>query len=117
LVKGAYLEPPEIALSRRREVDAAFARCLVRLIDLGHSVHVATHDPRLIEGTKRFVERRGVSWSRLEFPRSAAFAGCLVRLIDLGHSVHVATHDPRLIEGTKRFVERRGVSWSRLEFQ
>jgi proline dehydrogenase len=67
LVKGAYLEPPEIALSRRREVDAAFARCLVRLIDLGHSVHVATHDPRLIEGTKRFVERRGVPWSRLEF--------------------------------------------------
>jgi proline dehydrogenase len=67
LVKGAYLEPPEIARTSRREVDAAFARCLVRLIDLGHSVHVATHDPRLIEGTKRFVERRGVPWSRQEF--------------------------------------------------
>ncbi len=67
LVKGAYLEPPEIALTSRREVDAAFARCFVRLTDLGHSVHVATHDPRLIEGGKRFVERRGVPWSRLEF--------------------------------------------------
>jgi len=67
LVKGAYLEPPEIALTSRREVDAAFARCFVRLIDLGHTVHVATHDPRLIEGGKRFVERRGVPWSRLEF--------------------------------------------------
>jgi proline dehydrogenase len=67
LVKGAYLEPPEIALTSRREVDAAFARCFVRLIERGHSVHVATHDPRLIEGTKRFVERRRVPWSRVEF--------------------------------------------------
>jgi len=48
-------------------VDAAFARCFVRLIERGHSVHVATHDPRLIEGTKRFVERRRVPWSRVEF--------------------------------------------------
>jgi proline dehydrogenase len=30
-------------------------------------VHVATHDPRLIQGAKRFVERRGLSWSRVEF--------------------------------------------------
>ena len=67
LVKGAYLEPPEVALASRREVDAAFARCFVRLIGLGHTVHVATHDPRLIQGAKRFVERRGVSWSRVEF--------------------------------------------------
>ncbi|HET7869037.1 MAG TPA: proline dehydrogenase family protein [Actinomycetota bacterium] len=67
LVKGAYLEPPEIALARRREVDVAFARAFVRLIEGGHSVHVATHDPRLIEGTKRFVERRRVPWSRVEF--------------------------------------------------
>jgi proline dehydrogenase len=67
LVKGAYLEPPEIALTSRREVDAAFARCFVRLIDLGHSVHVATHHPKLIEGTRRFAECRGVPWSRLEF--------------------------------------------------
>jgi proline dehydrogenase len=67
LVKGAYLEPPEVALASRREVDAAFARCFVRLIGLGHTVHVATHDPRLIERAKRFVERRGVPWSRVEF--------------------------------------------------
>jgi proline dehydrogenase len=67
LVKGAYLEPPEVALTSRREVDAAFARCFVRLIGLGHTVHVATHDPRLIQEAKRFVERRGVPWSRVEF--------------------------------------------------
>ena len=67
LVKGAYLEAPEIALTSRRDVDAAFARCFVRLIDRGHTIHVATHDPRLIERTRRFVERSGVPWTRVEF--------------------------------------------------
>jgi proline dehydrogenase len=67
LVKGAYLEPPEVALTSRREVDAAFARCFVGLIGQGHTLHVATHDPSLIEGAKRFIERRGVPRSRVEF--------------------------------------------------
>ena len=67
LVKGAYLEAPEVALPGRRDVDAAFARCFVRLLDLGHTVHVATHDPRLIEGARRHVGRTGLPWSRVEF--------------------------------------------------
>ncbi len=67
LVKGAYLEPPEVALPGRRDVDAAFARCFVRLVSLGHTVHVATHDPRLIDGARRHVGRTGLPWSRVEF--------------------------------------------------
>jgi proline dehydrogenase len=67
LVKGAYLEPPEIALTRRRDVDAAFGRCFVRLVGRGHTVHVATHDPALVEGAKRFIERQGLPWSLVEF--------------------------------------------------
>jgi len=67
LVKGAYLEAPEVALPGRRDVDAAFARCFVRLLDLGHRVHLATHDPRLLEGGRRHVERTGLPWSRVEF--------------------------------------------------
>jgi len=67
LVKGAYLEPPEVAFPRRRDVDSAFARLFVSLITAGHTVHVATHDPRLIEGARRYVEGRGIPWSRVEF--------------------------------------------------
>ncbi len=67
LVKGAYLEPPEIALPDRREVDAAFARCFATLLARGHDVHVATHDPKLIDGARRLVERQGIPWSRVEF--------------------------------------------------
>jgi proline dehydrogenase len=66
LVKGAYLEPPEIAHEDRREVDRAFARLTATLLARGHTVHVATHDPALLEGTVRHVERSGTSWKRVD---------------------------------------------------
>jgi proline dehydrogenase len=66
-VKGAYLEPPEVALESRREVDTAFARLATTLLARGHALHVATHDPRLVDGTIRFVHRRGIAWARVEF--------------------------------------------------
>ncbi|MEP7033347.1 MAG: proline dehydrogenase family protein [Actinomycetota bacterium] len=67
LVKGAYLEPPEAAFDDRREVDAAFAHLTATLLTRGHTVHVATHDPKLLTGTTAFVERRAISWARVEF--------------------------------------------------
>jgi len=66
LVKGAYLEPPSVAYGRRADVDRAFARLFATLVARRHPVHVATHDPRLLAGACRLVERRGVSWDRLE---------------------------------------------------
>jgi proline dehydrogenase len=66
VVKGAYLEPPEVALPTRREVDAAFARLTATLLARGHVVHVATHDPRLLDGAVAFVERRGIPWTQVE---------------------------------------------------
>jgi proline dehydrogenase len=66
LVKGAYLEPPEIAHEDRREVDRAFARLTATLLARGHTIHVATHDPALLEGTVRHVERSGTSWKRVD---------------------------------------------------
>ena len=67
LVKGAYLEPEEVAFAARHEVDGAFAQLSATLLARGHTVHVATHDPELIDGTIAFVERRGLPWSRVEF--------------------------------------------------
>jgi proline dehydrogenase len=67
LVKGSYLEPPDVAFQERAEVDRCFARLFATLVARGHSVHVATHDPRLIDGSMRVAERRGISWDRLEF--------------------------------------------------
>jgi proline dehydrogenase len=66
LVKGAYLEPPEIAFEDRREVDRAFARLAATLIARGHTVHLATHDPNLLAGAQAHVERTGTPWSRVD---------------------------------------------------
>jgi proline dehydrogenase len=67
LVKGSYLEPADVAFLDRADVDRTWARLFATLIARGQTVHVATHDPRLIDGSRRLVEERAVSWGRLEF--------------------------------------------------
>jgi proline dehydrogenase len=67
LVKGAYLEPPDVAYPDRRDVDRNWARLYATLVARGHSVHVATHDPELIDGARRLVEELGIEWNRIEF--------------------------------------------------
>jgi proline dehydrogenase len=66
LVKGAYLEPPDVAFEDRRDVDRAFARLAATLLARGHTLHAATHDPGLLEGLSAHVERAGVPWSRVD---------------------------------------------------
>jgi proline dehydrogenase len=66
LVKGAYLEPPEVVYATKREVDASYARLFTTLLARGHSIDVATHDPRLLEGVRRRVDAAGEGWSRVE---------------------------------------------------
>jgi proline dehydrogenase len=75
---------------------------------------LATHDPRLIEGTKRFVERRGVPWSRLEFQMLFGVRRDLQRrLAQGGYPVRVyipygAEWYPYL---TRRLAERPANMW------
>ncbi|HWC31626.1 MAG TPA: proline dehydrogenase family protein [Actinomycetota bacterium] len=66
LVKGAYLEPPDVAFPKRADVDRSYARLFATLASRGHEVHVATHDPTLLAGAAGFVERRGIPWERIE---------------------------------------------------
>jgi proline dehydrogenase len=67
LVKGAYLEPPEIAYTRKADVDAAFVRLLERALRADGYTALATHDERLVEHTISFTEREGISRDRFEF--------------------------------------------------
>ena len=67
MVKGAYLEPPDVAYQRMRDIRRSFARLTATLLAAGSTVHVATHDPQLIEGAKRFVHAGGISNRRYEF--------------------------------------------------
>ncbi len=67
LVKGAYQEPPEVAIARKRDVDAAFLQLAVQLGEhaaRGVSIKpgIATHDTKVLaELEKRATERQ---WGR-----------------------------------------------------
>jgi proline dehydrogenase len=66
LVKGAYLEPPEIAYPRKDDVDAAYLRLVERSLGGGGYTAIATHDERMIDHALRVAEREGVGRDRFE---------------------------------------------------
>ena len=57
LCKGAYKEPESVAYQSRKEVDLAYVRLLVRLMQDGAYPMVATHDPRLVAITASLATR------------------------------------------------------------
>jgi proline dehydrogenase len=67
LVKGAYLEPREVAYPDKADVDAALARLIERSLRESGFTAVATHDERLIERTIAFAEREGIARDRFQF--------------------------------------------------
>ena len=66
-VKGAYLEPPEIAYRDKADVDAAYRRLVETALRGGAYAAVATHDESLIEQCIAFAEREGIGRDRFEF--------------------------------------------------
>jgi proline dehydrogenase len=66
LVKGAYLEPAEVAYPRKADVDAAYVRLLEASLSGDGYTAVATHDERLIEHAIRFAEDHGIGRDRFE---------------------------------------------------
>lgn len=58
LVKGIYLEPPEIAHTGFREIQRAFLLLLERALGAGLDFAIATHDDRLLEEARRLLDAR-----------------------------------------------------------
>ena len=67
LVKGAYKEPKTVAFQGKDRVDAAFIELMRELLDHGHFPAIATHDPVMIDATKRHAAQRGYAKDRFEF--------------------------------------------------
>jgi proline dehydrogenase len=67
LVKGAYLEPPEVAYPDKADVDAAYTRLLETSLRSDGFTAVATHDETLIEHAISFAREHGVSNERFQF--------------------------------------------------
>jgi proline dehydrogenase len=67
LVKGAYKEPKTVAYQQKTDVDAAFVRLMQWLLDDGIYPAIATHDPDMIDATKRYAAEKNYSKERFEF--------------------------------------------------
>jgi len=67
LVKGAYQEPAEIAFPEKKDVDANFVKLMEILLPSGIYHAIATHDPRMIDATKKFAAAQGIAKDRFEF--------------------------------------------------
>jgi len=92
LVKGAYLEPPEIAHPLKQDVDAAYERLLERMLTECSYVAVATHDERLIERTSDLALQHALGLERFGFQMLFGVrTGLQLELLRRGYSVLVAT--------------------------
>jgi len=67
LVKGAYLEPPEIAFPGKSDVDRHYIGLAHHLLSAGHYPAIATHDERIIDRIERFAANNRVPRDRFEF--------------------------------------------------
>jgi proline dehydrogenase len=92
LVKGAYLEPAQVAYPRKADVDAAYERLLERMLVAGGHTAVATHDERLIQHAIRFADAQGIARDRFEFQMLYGVRPQLqLELVRRGYKVLVAT--------------------------
>jgi proline dehydrogenase len=72
VVKGAYLEPPDVAFPKKADVDENFFRLCTRLLSSdarrpGALLHIATHDVALADRLSAHIVKNGVPPSAFEF--------------------------------------------------
>jgi len=67
LCKGAYRESRAIAYTHKDDVDRAYAKLLVRLLESDAYPMIATHDARLIEFARKQVSKLGRGLDTFEF--------------------------------------------------
>jgi len=72
MVKGAYLEPPDIAFPKKSDVDENFYKMCVRMLQpdavaAGCLLHIATHDMSIIERLNTYIRQHNVPASAYEY--------------------------------------------------
>ena len=92
IVKGAYLEPPELAYPRKRDVDEQYVLLAETALSNPGYTAIATHDARIIEHVAQFAERTGLpKRGRFEFQMLYGIGGDLARdLVQRGYRVRLA---------------------------
>jgi proline dehydrogenase len=67
LVKGAYLEPSDVAIQDKAKVDEAYVRQAKRLLDAAFYPAIATHDEKIIVELNRYVAEKGIDKAGFEY--------------------------------------------------
>ena len=92
LVKGAYLESPDVAFPSKSDVDANYVRLAeIALANPGYTA-IATHDPKIIEAVEAIVRRENLPLrGRFEFQMLYGVSVALARrLLARGYRVRLA---------------------------
>jgi proline dehydrogenase len=90
LCKGAYDEPPDVAFTRRHDVDLSYVRCLKLLMAGSGYPMLATHDPRLIDIATALALLTGRGPDRFEYQMLYGIRPAeQQRLADAGSQVRV----------------------------
>jgi len=95
LVKGAYLEPPQLAFRSKREVDQEYVKLLEQLLSpearaKGVYTAIATHDERIIRWACRLIDDQKVPRAHYEFQMLYGIRRDLQQsLAEAGHTVRI----------------------------
>lgn len=91
-VKGAYLEPPEVAYPVKADVDASYLRLVKTSLRGDGYTAVATQDETIIDEVIAFTEEEGIGRDRFEFQMLYGVRpGLQLALAERGYKVLVAT--------------------------
>jgi proline dehydrogenase len=90
LCKGAYKEPGEIAFPRKKDVDKNFLVLTQLLLKNGTYSAIATHDEKMIEGTRHIAKELGIQPDKYEFQMLYGIRRDLQqKLVDEGYTMRV----------------------------
>ncbi|ARK23511.1 proline dehydrogenase [Sporosarcina sp. P37] len=67
LVKGAYKESPDVAYQDKQDIDENYIKIIEEHLLHGAFTSIATHDHRIIEHVKGFVEKHDIPREQFEF--------------------------------------------------
>jgi proline dehydrogenase len=92
IVKGAYLEPDNVAYPHKRDVDAGYLKLAELALSHDGYTAIATHDPKIIDWAMRFAAARGLpKRGRFEFQMLYGIATPLARrVLDAGYRVRLS---------------------------
>ncbi|MGH2358653.1 MAG: proline dehydrogenase family protein [Candidatus Limnocylindria bacterium] len=90
ICKGAYAEPPEVAMQERDEIGASFVELCRILLEADAYPGVATHDPAMLSAVEEVARVRGIGPDRFEFQMLYGIRRDLQRnLLDRGFRLRV----------------------------